>query len=108
MEQHSTGTASPLGFSEDGEAYAVVTQAPGWSANSRVLYFESRLTPARLGAVQWFTDAELASALVSKLKAPTGQLPPYYQVVIRVKYRDALPIESAYVTHRQLQIVSNK
>ena len=108
MEQHSVGTASPLGFSEDGEVYAVITQASGPSANSSILYFESNVTSARLGAVQWFTDADLASTLVGKLKTPTGKLPRYYQVVIRVKYRDAIPIESAYVTHRELSVGSPK
>ena len=102
LEQHSVGTASPLGFSEDGEVYSVVTQVPGPSANSNIRYFESNVTPARLGAVQWFTEADLATTLVGKLKGPTGKLPRYYQVVIRVKYRDAIPIESAYVTHREL------
>ena len=101
-EQHSVGTASPLGFSEDGEVYAVVTQAPGPSAKSFIRYFESNVTSARLGAVQWFTEAELGSTLLKKLKGPTGKLPAYYEVVIRVKYKDAIPIESAYVTHREL------
>jgi hypothetical protein len=101
-ERHSHGTASQLGFSEDGEVYAVVTQIPGPSAKSYIRYFESNVTSARLGAVEWFTDAELASELLRRLKGPTGKLPPYYEVVIRVKYKDAIPIESAYVTHREL------
>ena len=82
--------------------YAVVTQAPGPSANSYIRYFESNVTSARLGAVQWFTEAELGSTLLKKLKGPTGKLPAYYEVVIRVKYKDAIPIESAYITHREL------
>ena len=108
MEQHSVGTASPLGFSEDGEVYAVVTRAPGPSANSNILYFESNVTSARLGAVQWFTDPELAATLVAKLKGPSDKLPRYFQVVIRVKYRDAIPIQSAYVTHRELPAAAGK
>ena len=108
LEQHSVGTASPLGFSEDGEVYAVVTQAPGPSADSTIRYFESNVTSARLGAVEWFTESALAATLVSKLKGPSAQLPKYFQVVIRVKYRDAIPVESAYVAHRELFPVPSK
>ena len=102
-DQHSTGTSSPVGFSEDGDVYAVITVAPGPS-NSNILSFESNITSARLGAVQWFTDAELASKLILKLQGPASRVPRYYQVVIRVKFKDSIPVESAYVAHRELQL----
>jgi hypothetical protein len=107
-DEHSMGTSSPLGFSEDGDVYAVITVGPGPSATSNILSFESNVTPARLGAVQWFTEAELASKLVEKLQDTTGKLPRYYQVVIRVKYKDAIPVESAYVAHRELQLTQSR
>jgi hypothetical protein len=103
-DQHSMGTSPPLGFSEDGNVYAVVTQGLGPSANSNVLSFESNITSARLGAVQWFTDMDLGAKLVARLQGSGGKLPRYYQVVLRVKYKDSIPIESAYVAHRELQL----
>jgi hypothetical protein len=103
-DQHSVGTSPPLGFSEDGYVYAVITQGPGPSANSNILSFESAITSARLGAVQWFTDMDLGSKLLARLKGSAGKLPRYYQVVIRVKYKDSIPVESAYVAHRELQL----
>jgi len=107
-DEHSIGTSSPLGFSEDGDVYAVITVGPGPSASSNILSFESNITTARLGAVQWFTDAELASKLVAKLQDSSGKLPRYYQVVIRVKYKDSIPVESAYVAHRELQLTQSR
>ena len=62
LDSHTQGTYSPLGFSEDGEVYAVVTNAPGPAPNSDVRIFESNITSARLGAVQSFTDDALAAS----------------------------------------------
>lgn len=107
-DQHSMGTSPPLGFSEDGDVYAVVTQGPGPSANSNVLSFESNITSARLGAVQWFTDMDLGAKLVARLQGSGGKLPRYYQVVLRVKYKDSIPVESAYVAHRELQLIRSR
>jgi hypothetical protein len=103
-DQHSIGTSPPLGFSEDGDVFAVVTQGPGPSADSHILSFESNITSARLGAVQWFTDKDLASKLVMRLRDSGGKLPQFYQVVVRVKFKDSIPVESAYVAHRELQL----
>jgi hypothetical protein len=54
--------------------------------------------------VQWFTDPTLARLLVAKLKeASGGQMPRYYQVLLRVKFRDDVPTETAYVLSRELR-----
>ena len=105
-DSHTRGTYSPLGFSEDGEVYALVTNAPGPAPNSDIRIFESNITSARLGAVQWFTDNALASVITKKLAGVSGTLPQYYQVLLRVKYKDAVPVESAYVLHRELHAAS--
>jgi hypothetical protein len=61
-------------------------------------------TPARLAAVEWFTEPQYARTLVSKLKKPDGTLPRYYQVVLRVKFMNGVPTETTYVTHKELSI----
>ena len=106
LDSHTQGTYSPLGFSEDGEVYAVVTNAPGPAPNSDIRIFESNITSARLGAVQSFTDNALASVITKKLAGASGVLPQYYQVLLRVKYKDSVPVESAYVLHRELHAAS--
>lgn len=102
LDIHTQGTYSPLGFSEDGEVYAVVTNAPGPAPNSDIRIFESNITTGRLGAVQWFTDDALAAVITRKLASAAGTLPHYYQVLLRVKYKDSVPVESGYVLHREL------
>ena len=55
-----------------------------------------------MGAVQAFTDPASARSLVSKLDIPHGSLPRYYQVVLKVKSMDDMPIDVSYVYHREL------
>ncbi len=44
-----------------------------------------------------------AGELVAKLRLPSGRLPDSYQVVVRARFKDQMPIETSYVTHRVLQ-----
>ena len=87
---------------EDGEVYGLITRMPGPLGNSEVASFTSNQTPGRMAGVEWFTDGALAKTLVSKLKKPTGEIPRYYQVLLKVNYKDGIPIETSYVTHREL------
>jgi len=44
----------------------------------------------------------MAKAL-AKLRKPSGEIPRYYQLVLKVKYKDAVPTDISYVTHRELR-----
>jgi hypothetical protein len=56
--------------------------------------------------VQAFTDPTFAATLVSKMKDASGNLPRYYQVVLKVRSMDDMPIEVEYVMHRALAKVA--
>ncbi len=86
----------------DGEAYALISHAPGPLGNGVIQTFTSSRTWGREGAVQAFTNPALARALVNKLRKSSGQLPRYYQVVVRVKFADGIPTDVEYVLHRDL------
>jgi hypothetical protein len=89
---------------EEGTAYALVTHLPGPLRSNDVESFTSSRSAGYVAAVQWFTDPKLASLLVSKLKAGSGgQMPRYYQVLLRVKFRDDVPTETTYVLSRELR-----
>ena len=45
----------------------------------------------------------LARILTGKLRKPNGELPRFYQVVLKVKYKDAVPTEVSYVLHHELR-----
>jgi hypothetical protein len=48
------------------------------------------------------TDPTLARELVSKLKTRDGGLPRFYQMVLKVRSMDSMPIEISYMFHRDL------
>jgi hypothetical protein len=88
---------------EKGTAYALVTHVPGPLRNNDVESFTSSRSAGYVAAVQWFTDPALARVLVAKLsEASGGRMPRYYQVILRVKFRNDVPTETSYVLSREL------
>ena len=92
-----------LDASEDGSAFALVSQIPGPAEQGKIIAFTSNSAPARLGAVQWFTTQLGAKELVDRLREPNGRLPANYQVILKVKFKDGVPTETSYVKHRELR-----
>jgi hypothetical protein len=85
------------------ESYALISRVPGLYGNGEVLYLAGNRISSITGEVQAFTDAMFAKTLVSKMKKADGSVPRYYQVVLKVKSMDTMPIEVSYVLHRELQ-----
>lgn len=98
LDQYSTAP------SEEGTAYALVTHLPGPLRSNDVESFTSSRSAGYVAAVQWFTDPSLARVLVAELKkASGGQMPRYYQVLLKVRFRDDVPTETTYVLSRELR-----
>jgi hypothetical protein len=88
---------------EEGVAYALATHVPGPLRHNDVESFTSSRSAGYVAAVQWFTDPALARVLVAKLReASGGEMPRYYQVILKVKFRDDVPTETTYVLSREL------
>ena len=86
----------------DGEIYALVSVVPGPVGITRIGTFTSNRFWGNTGAIEWFTDSAFARFLVEKLKGTSGRFPTFYQVVLKVKYRDGVPTDVSYITHREL------
>ena len=99
----SIGANEASHTADDGEVYALVSHMPGPLGTGDIQTFNSNHSPGVQGAVQWFTDPAFTRQLTSKLRKPDGSLPRYFQLVLKIKYRDAVPTEISYVTHRELQ-----
>jgi hypothetical protein len=93
----------PVGASEDGEAYVLITHVPGPLRTTELEIFTSNRTAGRMAAVEWYTNPVYARMLVSKLRTSSGELPRYYQIVLRVKYKGGVPTETSYVLHHEVQ-----
>jgi hypothetical protein len=85
-----------------GESHALISHTPGLYGKGEVLYLSGNQVSSVMAAVQAVTDPALARTLVSKLRDPAGALPRYYQIVLRVKSMDDMPVEISYMFHRQL------
>jgi len=86
------------------ESYALISRVPGLYGNGEVLYLSGNRISSITGGVQAFTDAMFAKTLVAKMKKDDGVLPHYYQVVLKVKSMDTMPIDVSYVLHRALKV----
>ena len=88
-----------------GESHALISHTPGLYGKGEVLYLSGNQVSSVMAAVEAVTDPALARTLVSKLRQPAGTLPRYYQVVLRVKSMDDMPVEVSYMFHRELSAV---
>jgi hypothetical protein len=84
------------------ESHALISHTPGLYGSGDILYLAGNHVSSVMAAVKAFTDPNIARTLVSKLRSPTGTLPHYYQVVLRVKSMDDMPVEISYMFHREL------
>jgi len=94
----------PKDPSDTEESYALISRVPGLYGNGQVLYLSGNRVASITGGVQAFTDPQFAQTLVAKMKNAEGKLPPFYQVVLRVRSMDDMPIDIQYVVHRALPI----
>jgi hypothetical protein len=84
------------------ESYALISRVPGLYGNGEVLYLSGNRVASITGGVNAFTDAAFAKTLIEKLRESGGRLPRYYQVVLKVRSMDDMPIDTSYVLHREV------
>jgi hypothetical protein len=94
------------GGEQDGMIYALISHLPGPRGYGDVQSFASSLSAGRIAALQGFTDPEEARRLVNRIRNASGQIPRYYQVLLKVRFRAGVPIETSYVLHRALIVES--
>ena len=91
------GDQLPSGPAGDGEAYALVTHLPGPAGIGSFATFSSNAAPGRLAAVQYFTDPGHAGTLVEQMKRGSPRIPDFYQVLLKVDFKDGVPTRTSYV-----------
>ncbi len=92
------------GGADTGELYTLITHTPGPLGAGDIECFNSNHSPGTMAGVQAFTTPALVQTIVGKLRKSDGRLPPYYQIVLNVKYRDGVPTNITYVTHSELHV----
>jgi hypothetical protein len=83
------------------ESYALISHMPGLYSTGEILYISGNRIGSVMGGVKAFTDSAFAKALLTKLK-PSGKLPAYYQIAIKVRSMNDMPLDYSYVLHREI------
>lgn len=84
------------------ETHALISHVPGLYGNGEILYLSGNRMSSVMAAVQALTDPALARTLVKKMKSANGGVPHYYQLVLKVKSMDSMPVDISYVFHREI------
>jgi len=87
----------------EGETHALITRAPGLSAMGEMLVIAGNASPDTHSAAEWLTQPWRARDLVNHLRLPSGKLPTYYQAVVKVSFKQGVPVQSSYVFHHVLE-----
>jgi len=89
------------------EDYAVVSLLKGLDPKHRLLILAGLTTLGTQAAAEYVTKPEYLSDLLSHLNtsgpSQPQSLPPYFQIVLKVKVNGGVPVQVSYVTHRVLR-----
>jgi hypothetical protein len=87
------------GKTSEGETHALISRTPGLSGVGELLVIAGNASADTFAAAEWLTQPQRARELVKRLKTASGGLPRYFQVVIKVGFKQGIPVESSYVFH---------
>ncbi len=88
--------------SQTGETYGLISRLPGLHGRGEVMILAGPWMPGSLAACQYVTIEAHVKELLSKIRLPSGKLPPYYQVLIKCKFARWTPVQISDVLHHVL------
>jgi hypothetical protein len=96
---HKTSGPDPEKIDEEYALITYATNVPGWGD---LIILASSSSEATWAAAEAVTNSHHLKRLWPRLCRPGARLPPAWQLVIRAKFRDQVPIDIQYVTHHVL------
>jgi hypothetical protein len=85
------------------EDHVLLDWLPGIGPSDRILILEGGSTSSNWAAADYLTHPATARELVSRIKLSDGTLPPFFQVLLHVKYKASVPTQTDFVTFRQIR-----
>lgn len=85
------------------EDHVLIDRLPGIGPSDRILVLEGGSTSSNWAAADYITHPVTARELVARIKLPDGTLPPFFQVLLHVKYQASVPTQTDFITFRQLR-----
>jgi hypothetical protein len=89
---------------EDLDTYSLISRVPGLRGKGEILSLSGNQISSVMAGAQALTDPSVAKMLINRMRTPSGGIPRYFQVVLRVRSMDGVPTEISYVFHRELTI----
>jgi hypothetical protein len=86
----------------EGETHALISRTPGLSGVGELLVIAGNASSDTLAAAEWLTEPWRARELAHHLQTPSGEIPRYFQVVVKVAFKQGIPVQSSYVFHHVL------
>jgi hypothetical protein len=93
---------STAGHTSEGETHAVISRIPGLSGVGDIMILGGNASPDTMAAAEWLTQPWRARELAQHLSSTPGGMPRYFQVVIKVVFKQGVPVQSNYVFHHAL------
>lgn len=91
------------GLTNEGTTHALITRSRGLSGIGEFLVISGNASPDTLAAAEWLTQGFRAAQLANRLRDSNGELPKYFQVLLKVQFKQGVPVESSYVLHHVLK-----
>jgi len=86
----------------EGETHALITRTPGPSGVGELLVIAGNASADTLAAAEWLTRPWHARVLADRLRTRAGRIPRHFQVVLKVAFKQGIPVQSSYVFHHAL------
>lgn len=87
------------GDNRSGLAYALVSRLPGLHGDGDIVVLAGAGIPGTLAATEFVTSEKYAAEMLRRVRLSSGRLPLYYQIVIKCKFNQWLPVDINYVVH---------
>jgi hypothetical protein len=94
----------PEGGTADLDTYTLISRVPGLRGKGQILSLSGNQISSVMAGAQALTDPSVARMLIARMQTASGSIPPYFQVVLRVRSMDGVPTEISYMFHRELAI----
>ena len=89
------------------EDYALISMLRGLDPSRRLLILSGITTLGTQACAEYVTKLEYVRELIKELNTSgpgsKPELPAYYQVLLKVKINDSVPVQTSYVTHHVLE-----
>lgn len=92
------------GKQSEGETHALISLLPGLSGKGYLLIMGGNASADTFAAGEWLTSPGRAAELLQHLRSKSGELPKYFEVVLKVAFKQGIPVESSYVFHHVLNV----